>query len=271
MHTVVGTGIGQVTWLYDIAFRPSDLFEGSSAYTSQSILDRLSIVVSVTLFFLANVLLYALPLSLAGIGFVEDEPAHPQFAEFSQGLVNDPDYWWMVLVRLVNNAEFLVIFGFLTYVLFHVGIWLTGKSKGLIQSYRIVMINTSIYLAIIFNLAWYAVGSERTAIARDFVDWLFREYFAFVANLVGTAPPFPVELPPNLANLSPMGKATLVALLVSVCYYVYVLYIGARKVHDLTRYEAAVVMGFALSSPLLFAAGSILIDRFVDLPPVVTL
>lgn len=268
---MVETGFGQVRWLFDIAFRPRELIEASSADRSRSIFDRLNIFVSVTLFFLANVILYALPLSLAGVGFVEDEPAHPQFAEFSQSIVNDPDYWWMVLVRLVNNAEFLVIFGFLTYVLFHVGIWLTGKSTGLIQSYRIVMINTSIYLAIIFNLAWYAVGSDQTAIAREFVDWLFREYFAFVANLVGTAPPFPLELPPNLANLSLMGKATLVGLLVSVCYYVYVLYIGARKVHDLTRYEAAVVMGFALSSPVLFAAGSLLVDRFVELPPVVTL
>lgn len=268
---MVDTGFGQVRWLFNIAFRPRELIDAPSVSHSQSIFDRVNIFISVTIFFLANVILYALPLSLAGIGFVDDEAAHPQFAEFSQGIVNDPDYWWMVLVRLVNNAEFLVIFGFLTYVLFHVGIWLTGKSTGQIHSYRIVMINTSIYLAIIFNLAWYAVAGEQTVIARDFVDWLFREYFAFVANLVGTAPPFSLEVPPNLANLSPMGKAMLVGLLVSVCYYVYVLYIGARKVHDLTRYEAAVVMGFALTSPVLFAAGSLLIDRFVELPPVVTL
>lgn len=271
MHTVVATGFGQVRWLFNIAFRPRELIEAASGSRSQSIFDRVNIFISVTLFFLANVILYALPLSLAGIGFVDDEPAHPQFAEFSQGIVNDPDYWWMVFVRLVNNAEFLLIFGFLTYFLFHLGIWLTRKSSGLIHSYRIVMINTSIYLAIIFNLAWYAFASEQTVVASDLVDWLFREYFAFVANFLGTTPPFALELPPNLANLSVMGKATLVGLLISVCYYIYVLYIGAKKVHNLTRYEAGLVMGFALASPVLFAAGSILIGQFVELPPVVTL
>lgn len=268
---MVQTGFGQVRWVFNIAFRPQELIEASSGTHSQSILDRLSIAVSVTLFFIANVILYALPLSLAGIGFVDDEPAHPQFAEFSQGIVNDPDYWWMVSVRLVNNAEFLVIFGFLTYFMFHLGILLTGKSKGLIQSYRVVMINTSIYLAILFNLAWYAVASDETAIAGDFVDWLFREYFGVVANFVGAAPPFALELPPDLAHLSLIGQATLVGVIVAVCYYVYVLYVGARKVHGLTRYEASLVMAFALSSPVVFAAGSIVIGRLVELPPVVTL
>lgn len=268
---MVRTGFGQVRWLFAIAFSPQDLIETSSAYHSGSLLDRLGIVASVTLFFFANIILYALPLSLAGIGFVDDEPAHPQFAALSQTIVEDPDYWWMVLIRLVNNAQFLVIFGFLTYFLFHAGIWLTGKSNGPIPSYRIVMINTSIYLAIIFNLAWFAVASEQTVIARDLFDWLFREYFAVVAEFLGAPPPFPVQVPPTLASLSVMGQATLVGLAVALCYYVYVLYIGARQVHRLTRYEASLVMGFALSSPVIFAAGSILIDRLVDLPPVVTL
>jgi hypothetical protein len=267
---VVRTGFGQIRWLFNIVFSPEKLIQVSSGYYNQTRTSRLKILISVTLFFLANIILYALPLSLAEIGFVEEESAHPRFAEISQHFVRDPDYAWMVLVRLVNNGQFLVIFGFLTYFLYHLGIWLTRKSNGAILSYRVVMINTSIYLAIIFNLAWLAVGSSQTAIAGNLLDWFFREYFAIVADFMNSPPPFGQETQPDPARLSLSGKATLAGLIISLCYYWYVLYVGAIKIHGMTRYEAALVIGFTTTSPLLFAAGSILISRFIDLPPALT-
>jgi len=269
---VVRTGIGQIRWLFDIVFNPQNLIEISSGYTNHSIIRRFKIFTSVTLFFLANVILYALPLSWSGIGFVEKESAHPQFAEFTQPFVNNPDRAWMVLVRLINNAQFLVIFGFLTYVLYHLGIWLTRKSNGLLLSYRVVMINTSIYLAIVFNLAWFAVASDQTIILRDIFDWVFREYFGIFANFLGQPPPWQLESQaPNIGSLSLLGETILIGLFVSLCYYLYVLYMGAIKVHEMTRYEAGIVIGFTLSSPILFGIGSILIELFIDLPPVFTL
>lgn len=264
------TGAGRVRWLFNIVFAPKKLVN-IPKYTSQSVLDRVGILISTTVFFLFNIILYALPLSLAKIGFVKDQPAHPQFEALTQGLVNNPDFWWMVLVRLVNNGIFLVDFGLLAFLLFHLGVWLTRNSNGLIPSYRTVIINTSIYLAIIFNLAWVAVASDRTPVVGDLLTWFFTNYFVTIANILSVSPPFSPHPLPSLENLSLLGEATLVGLIIPCCYYTYVLYLGAIVVHGTTRYEAVVIIGFTLTSAILFGAGAIVIQQFNILPPALSL
>lgn len=248
---MVRTGIGQIRILYDVVFNPQNLINSSSRYIDQSILNRLRIFISVTIFFILNVIIYALPLSLSGIGFIDGNR----------------------LELLVNNSGIIIAFGFLTYSLYHSGVWLMRGSGGLISSYRIVMINTSIYLAIIFNLLW--IGTEQETL-RGLFNWTFQEFFLIVADYLGiyqeisedfsgvsdTAPSSATS-----ATLEPLGEALIIGVIISLCYYLYVLYLGTRRVHNLTRYESMLVAGFVLTSvPTVFAITSLIIGEFLSLP-----
>jgi hypothetical protein len=246
---VVRTGIGQIRILFDIVFNPQNLIESSSRYTDQSILNRLRIFISVTIFFILNVIIYALPLSLSEIGFIDGTR----------------------LELLLNNSGIIIASGFLTYSLYHSGVWLMRGSGGLISSYRIVMINTSIYLAIIFNLLWF--GTEQETLRRLF-NWTFQEFFLIVADYLGIYQEisedfsgFPTTTP-NSAMLEPSEVALIIGVIISLCYYLYVLYLGTRRVHNLTRYESMLVAGFVFTSvPTVFATTALILGVFLDLPP----
>jgi len=246
---VVRTGIGQIRILFDIVFNPQNLIESSSRYTDQSILNRLRIFISVTIFFILNVIIYALPLSLSEIGFIDGTR----------------------LELLLNNSGIIIASGFLTYSLYHSGVWLMRGSGGLISSYRIVMINTSIYLAIIFNLLWF--GTEQETLKRLF-NWTFQEFFLIVADYLGIYQEisedfsgFPTTTP-NSAMLEPSEVALIIGVIISLCYYLYVLYVGTRRVHNLTRYESMLVAGFVFTSvPTVFATTALILGVFLDLPP----
>ena len=245
---MVRTGIGQIRILFDIVFNPQNLIESSSRYTDQSILNRLRIFISVTIFFILNVIIYALPLSLSEIGFIDGTR----------------------LELLLNNSGIIIASGFLTYSLYHSGVWLMRGSGGLISSYRIVMINTSIYLAIIFNLLWF--GTEQETL-RGLFNWTFQEFFLIVADYLGIYQEisedfsgFPTTTP-NSAMLEPSEVALIIGVIISLCYYLYVLYLGTRKVHNLTRYESMLVAGFVFTSvPTVFATTALILG-VLDLPP----
>jgi len=246
---VVRTGIGQIRILFDIVFNPQNLIESSSRYTDQSILNRLRIFISVTIFFILNVIIYALPLSLSEIGFIDGTR----------------------LELLLNNSGIIIASGFLTYSLYHSGVWLMRGSGGLISSYRIVMINTSIYLAIIFNLLWF--GTEQEGL-RGLFNWTFQEFFLIVADYLGIYQEMSEdfsEVPtttPNSAMLEPSEVALIIGVIISLCYYLYVLYLGTRRVHNLTRYESMLVAGFVFTSvPTVFATTALIGGVFLDLPP----
>jgi hypothetical protein len=247
---VVRTRIGNFRVLFDVIFNPRNLIDSSSRYTNQSVAERLKTFISVTIFFFLNVIIYALPLSLQGTGFVGDS--------FSVRL-------------LINNSSSLVSFGFLTYFLYHFGIWVTRRSSGLIPSYRVVMINTSIYLAIIFNLLW--IGVFRTETLGRLFNWAFQMLFRTIGYYVGVPPDFDSgleTLPPGSILLSASERAIIVGLIIAFCYYLYVLYIGAKMVHNLTRYESAVAIGFVLTSPVIFAAASLILQQYLSIPSVFT-
>ena len=246
---MVRTGIGQIRILFDIVFNPQNLIESSSRYTDQSILNRLRIFISVTIFFILNVIIYALPLSLSEIGFIDGTR----------------------LELLLNNSGIIIASGFLTYSLYHSGVWLMRGSGGLISSYRIVMINTSIYLAIIFNLLWF--GTEQETL-RGLFNWTFQEFFLIVADYLGIYQEMSEdfsEVPtttPNSAMLEPSEVALIIGVIISLCYYLYVLYLGTRRVHNLTRYESMLVAGFVFTSvPTVFATTTLIGGVFLDLPP----
>lgn len=246
---MVRTGIGQIRILFDIVFNPQNLIESSSRYTDQSILNRLRIFISVTIFFILNVIIYALPLSLSEIGFIDGTR----------------------LELLLNNSGIIIASGFLTYSLYHSGVWLMRGSGGLISSYRIVMINTSIYLAIIFNLLWF--GTEQETL-RGLFNWTFQEFFLIVADYLGIYQEMSEdfsEVPtttPNSAMLEPSEVALIIGVIISLCYYLYVLYVGTRRVHNLTRYESMLVAGFVFTSvPTVFATTTLIGGVFLDLPP----
>lgn len=269
---MVQTGFGQFRRLFDVIFNPQRLIQTPSGRHQASFFNQIRIIGRTSVFFIANVVLYAFPLALAGVGFVGETEAPDLFTRATQSVLSNPDNAWMILLRLVNNSLILTTIGIITFVTYHLGIWITRSSNGVILSYRIVTINTSIYLAVIFNLAWFAANHDQVRIIGDLIDWALQRHFELVANVLPASSPFRAAGErPELADISLLGELILVGLIVSLCYYLYVLYIGSISAHGATRYEAAIVVSFMIFTPVLYAISTIMIGETITLPSVATL
>lgn len=263
-----GTG-RLVGWLFDVILRPGGLAQTEPNYGPPYSLQSIKLYLFQTLFFLGNVILFALPLALAGQGFVEEESAPSWFATIiPEGF--DINSLWMIVARLINISSFFLALALMTFFTYHVGIWLTRNSQGIVVSYRIIALSTALYLAVIFNLGWVAVLSPQTPVAAEFINWSVREYFLIFADLVNVEAPFEAVEQPDLAELTSQGQAVLFFLILALCYYAYVLYQGARKSHQLPRYEAVLVVAFVGLTPIMFGTTTVIVTELFTLPDIIT-
>lgn len=264
----------RVRWLIDVILFPGNVVRNPAVSNRSSLIARIKVFLRLTVFFIVNIVLYALPLSLAGIalGVSEREPltliveivdALPESSLITASGASN------VLLRLANNSISLIVFAFLSFLMYHIGIFFTRKSDGAILSYYTIMISTSIYLAILFNISWYMVAQTETA--RYLIDWAVRQFFISSANLINVEPTVSAGEFQNLSALSTEGQIGFILLAVFLCYYIYVLYVGARSLHELTRYESITVVGFVSTSPVVFGTASALVSNLFKLPGVLTI
>jgi len=264
----------RVRWLVDVILFPGNIVRGSAIGDTTSLVARSEVFLRLSLFFVINIVLYALPLSLAGIALGVNEQAPPTLVvELVRTLPESPligaSGTWNVFLRLVNNSISLILFTILSYIMYHIGILFTRKSNGALLSYYTIMISTSIYLALIFNISWYMVAETGTA--GDLIDWSVRQFFISSADLVGADTGIDSTELKNLDTLSTEGQIGFILLGTFLCYYIYVLYVGARSSHGLTRYESLSVVTFVSISPAIFGIASALVTQVIELPDILTI
>jgi hypothetical protein len=245
----------------DAVFRPSEIVRTPPTYESSSPLRQAWLSVRLLGFFVLNLFLYTLPLSLAGVGTIDPSTTPPSTFEAAVSGLVPPQQSWVFLLRVVQNSLFLFLAAAITFAAFHVGIVLIRRSAGVIRSLRVITYSSSFYLATVFTLVWLTATNPGVAVADDLLlsvqsDVVF--YFIETLDASLTLPGGPIARPP-LSELTSVGVALLAALVIATIYYTYVLYLGARKTHGTTRLESVFVVVFVAVSPTLYIMGSILI------------
>lgn len=257
--------LGGFRWVrrpYDAIVRPAAVVQAPSSYQADSLPQQLRIGLGLLGLFVGNLLLYTLPLSLAGIGTVDPSTtAPPAFASLVEVLTVDADVLWRFSLRLVQNSIYLLLAGLLTFITFHVGVLLTGESKGILTSFRIITYSTALYLATIFTLVWYAATAPNVDAAAELLLALQSEFIYYFIDYLGADVQLPTGRPNGLPTgaLTTHGKAVLVGLLVATAYYAYALFLGARVGHGTSRLTSLYVVGFVALSPVFYVVASILV------------
>lgn len=249
-----------LSWPLDVVLRPERLVSTDVNDEGRGIALAFVTFVRIVGTYFSNLLLYAIPLTLAGFGFVETATAPEGVAPVLRSLTGDPNGTWALLVGIVQNSAFLLVATLLTFLTFHLGVILAGTSRGVLQSLRAVSYSTGVYLSAMFTLVWHAATAPEIDAAAEFLVWLQAEFIRYFIEVVGANLTVPGNPPQSvtLAGVSDAGLAVLVGLLLAGLYYLYVLYVGARIGHDASRVQAGLATGFVLVSPALYAIGVVL-------------
>lgn len=250
---------GLFRWPIDVLLRPEALVAARSDEETTGVLAAIATSVKVSIVYFANLLLYALPLTYAGIGTGEASTAPEGIRSLVGPFVTDPDAFWQFSVALVRNSSFLFVATILTFGTFHLGVVLTRSSDGIVRSLRTVSYSTGIYLATMFTVVWYAATAPSVRVADDLLVSLQASFFYFFIDRSGANLDLPGGRPDSVdpGLMTTVDQLLLTALLLSAVYYLYVLYVGARVSHRCTRFEALVAVAFVTVSPALYAIGVI--------------
>jgi hypothetical protein len=220
-------------------------------------------------FYALNLLLYAGPLTLAGLGAqaAADSPP-PGLAPLVGGLTANAAGGWAFALSLALNSVYLLIISGLTLATFHAGVLVTRNSKGIIQTLHTVVYSTGVYLAVIFTLTWYLSTSQSIVVADQFLVQIQKDFVYFFIDLFGAELELPGgrATPADLANLTTAGKLALTGLGIALLYYLYSLYLGARINHHADRLDSIIVIVVVGLSPALYVAGSILVTTTLASP-----
>ena len=222
-------------------------------------------------FYLLNLVVYAGPLTLAGFGLGSGgESAPPVWHDVVGPFVDDPTGAYRFVVALAVNSAYLLALSALTFVTFHMGVLLARSSRGVLQSLHTIVYSTGIYLALIFTLAWYLSTADSVAVADDLLIALQSEFVYFVIDLVDVNLALPGGRPEPVdpSRLTLQGKLAIAGLVLSMLYYGYVLYLGARINHRADKLASLIAVLFVAVSPALYVVGSITVVLVLDSTPI---
>lgn len=242
----------------DAIIRPAELVNARRTGWQGSVRKRVRQLRSLVFVYIANLGLYAAPLTLAGFG----QDAAPEVPGWFVATVGAPGLW-TITFAFVQNCLFLLTATVLTLVTFHVAILVTAQSRGFFRSAYTVIYSTSAYLAGVFTVVWYLSTNENVAAARGVVLDAQRVFVYAIIDALGST----VELPggrPGVVEFEPLtaeGEWVLAILLVLACYYLYSMYLGARINHRADRVIGLLVVVAVLASPVVYVAGSIIVSR----------
>lgn len=255
MRTIVS---GIARGIYHALLRPSALVAVSNRQSGQSTIGKLRQAQALLTVYLLNLMLYAGPLTLAGIG-IQSSAAVPGWL---QGLFGtDPGLAARYLVGFLRNSAYM--FGFTVAALGanHVALVITRQSKGFLRTAYSIVYSTSVYLAGIFTVVWYLTTASGVQTARDFVIDLQVLFIYTIIDYAGVTVAYQVERPSSLvtSGFSQIGELALITLIVLTGYFFYSLYLGARLNHDAGRYESAMTVAIVVAIPFVYVLGSIIV------------
>ena len=250
---------GVIRGLFDAVFQPhrfvqsrTDDYAGGWLWTTFE-MNRLAVV------YVVNLALYAVPLTLAGIGVQSDAAAPAWFAALV-GALGDPTTLYQFLSALVQNSAFLTVAAVLTLVNYHAAVVLALSSKGVLQTAHTITYSTSAYLAGMFSLVWYLSQSATTEVAAAFVAGLQAKFIYYFIDVLGSDLALGSGRPEPVAidAMSQEGQLVVALLALCVLYYLYSMYLGARINHGASRFTGVLVLGAVGAAPALYVVGTIL-------------
>jgi hypothetical protein len=244
---------------FDAVFRPRRFVAFQRSAYAESTAAAVRQLVSLVGVYVANLVLYALPLTVAGVGLQQAGSPPTAFAALAGSLGGNPAASWAVLVGFVRNCAFITVATGITLVTFHLGIVLTGGARGLVQSVHTVVYTTSAYLVVLFSGVWYLTNTEGLAAARTLVRNAQAAFVYLVIDLLGSDLELAGGRPGELVAgpLSAQGRWVVAILCLTTLYYLLSLYLGARINHQTDRTDAATTVVAVALSPVLYVAGSV--------------
>lgn len=244
--------------LYHAVFRPSRLVAVPGRRMDGSLRSQLRESQKLISVYLVNLVFYAGPLTLAGIG-LQSGSTVPGWATSVVG--EDPGPTLQLIVGFIQNSVYLLGVTAATLLGIHLALLVTFQSRGFFRTAYSVIYSTSVYLAGMFTMVWYLTTASGVRSAREFVINLQVSFIYAAIDLTGSDFVYGVGRPETLvpANFSTVGEYALITLAVLLLYYLYSLYLGTRINHDADRLKSLIVMMVVLSLPAIYVAGSIAI------------
>lgn len=253
--------------LFNALFRPSKFVQTRATLYSKSSQAILKQTFGLLVVWSINVAIYALPLTITGIGFTSDAPAPQVFETLTEPLIRSPDTGWQFTIAFVQNSVFLTVATGVVFVSFHAGVLISKRSRGVIQSLHTVIYTTSAYLAGIFAVVMYLSTAEGLNQTEELIVTLQVNIFQGVLELMQIGLILPVETDPGpliFEGITQSGAALLAILLLLTLYFLYSMYLGARLNHNMNRIQSLVVVGGVLASPIAYIAGSAIMTLIVE-------
>jgi hypothetical protein len=216
----------------------------------------------------ANLVLYAVPLTLSGIGLTTRERAPSWFTAAVGPLGASPDRTWQLLVGTVSNSVFLIVATGLVFVTFHATVAVADWSRRerYLQSLSTIAYTTSVYLAGLFTVVMYISTADGFEGAERFLLGLQARFIQGTIDFFGV--PMTTQWAgvgsTRLDGLTPRGELLLGSVAVLTMYFLYSMYLGARLNHGLNRRESGLVVVGVLVAPVAYIAGSGLVTVLLD-------
>jgi hypothetical protein len=262
---VIRRGGAVLKGLFDAVIRPSKFVKIRQATYLRSRLGLVVQFVKLSWVFLTNLLLYAVPLTLAGVGFTSAATAPNWFETSVQSLVRSPDVLWRLLVGTTQNSAFLTVATGVVLLAYHSSILFVLSSRGFLRSFYTVVYATSAYLATIFTGVMYLSTASGVDRAQTLVIDAQKTVFYAVIDAVDADVGLPGGRPDELvlSGLSPKGEFIIGLLIVAALYFIYSLYLGARINHEMSRLKGLVVVVAIALAPVAYIAASVLYNTAV--------
>jgi len=248
-----------LTQVYDAILFPSRFVGADVAWTDGSIIRDVVVASRLLGVFGGNLVLYAVPLTLAGFGTVAASDPPPLLTAASASLGLGPAWTWNFLQRFVRNSLYISLAAALTFVAFHGSVRLTRSSTGIVPSLHTVVYSTSAYLAAVFSVVWFLSTSASVVVADTLVLNVQKRFVYAVIDATGVSLSLPSgrPAPVSLTDATPTDQVALAVLVLTVGYFVYSLYLGSRINHGASRLTATLTVMTVTSTPLVFVLGSI--------------
>lgn len=237
--------------LFDAVARPSRFVAAPGRSARSDLRHGLRQTLSLVAVLVANLALYAGPLTLAGYGTTATGPAPQWFRPLASAALGDPAAAWQLANGFVQNSVFLLGLSAVTLVTYHGTLVMTFTSRGFLLTLHTVVYSVSAYLAGIFTVLVYLSEQPGLATARELVVEIQVRFIGVFYDFFGIPAServFRSSGSLSTANLGSQETFVLAVLALLALYFAYSLYLGTRLNHGAGSLRAVVsVFGVALA------------------------
>lgn len=242
---------------FNAIFRPAKFVGETHSEFDGSVWNQLQQVKNLTVVFLANLGLYAGPLTIAGYGSQSVSTVPAWLVSVSP--IDITTGVWKFVATFTLNCAYILAATVITLITFHLSIILTRQSQGFLSSAYSVVYSTSAYLAGIFTVVWYLSLTEGVSAAKLVVLNIQRTFVYAIIDFLGSDVGLPSGRPSGIpiADVSSEGRIMLTILVLLTMYYIYSMYLGSRINHNSNRLYSLLTVAAVSASPIIYVSLSI--------------